>query len=1725
MTHAGFLSSTPFIRLVSLIICYSLVSPFLAFGPDTSVIIANGAPSPETIRRENPLQPTQTAQKAKWRDGELLVRFRASSPAAEVDALLSTHGVRRQQQLRGQSGIERLRLTSASDPIAVSSALRASRLVDFAEPNYLITADQFSPNDPRFPDQWALKNTDAGGDQLNSGINASKGWELTTGSRQTVVAVLDSGVDFTHPDLRHNEWNNSLEHDNNLDDDDNGFIDDRKGWDFVADSNEIKDTQGHGTAVAGIIAAQGNNAIGITGVMWRAGLMSLRVLDDTSTGDVAAAVEAIDYAASNGAQVINCSWGTDGASIALLDAINRAGGRGVIVVASAGNDGRDLEKTPRYPASFDLNNLITVASTDNSDMLATWSNRGGTHVTLAAPGTDILTTKVGRDYQTLSGSSASAPLASGVAGLIKTLRPWLNAERTREIIIRGARKAPSLSDIIASGGVLDIAGVIEALNALPPTEGLENSTGNNGNNGGEHGNNGQGRGNQGGDPPGHGNGNGNGREVTVAPLPVTPGAPGLGLPNLDQLRRKQPTEPKAPNPIPSNRCAHHSPQCDKGKEKEKNKASIDSPINWLAFNPDFSALDSWLSNTKDDISDSPFSIFRGFQTKQKKAEGMPDALALGVPYGELLLLAVAPAPPPPGSYNAVNDFSATQNNGTWKYGYKSLSGSTFNAYPSNANLFGGGLDSWSPGYCCPMITRNNTGTTYTYPGAPSVVQPTDVLNLHPGPSGERSIVRWTAPSSGTYIITGRFQGIDTAGTTTDVAVLHNSTSIFTGNVNGYGNQAQFSVTRTVVAGDTIDFQTGYGSNNSYASDSTGLAATISKGLSVESVAWTNVVGVTASGNNLSRPSGTAWDAGAVSTRQIASGDGYVEFTATENNTYRMCGLSNGDSNQVYTDIDFAIYPAADGNVYIYEGGVYKGWFGAYSPGNRFRVSVESGVVKYWKNGALFYTSAVAPTYPLLVDTSLYSPGSTVTNATIAGNLQSPSQNVFWTNVSGVTATGNSLSRASYDAWDGGAVSIQTITSGDGYVELTANETNTYRMCGLSNGDSSPSYTDIDFALYLVAGGVIQVYEGGAYRGQFGTYAAGDKFRVSVEGGVVKYSRNGSVFYTSAVAPTYPLLVDTSLYSNGATIGNVVLASGGAANSYSAERVDPINRTGTGGVDLLSRNANWSLPILELKGRAGLDLGLSLSYNSLVWTKSQDGASIKFDADQGMPSPGFRLGFPVIQPRYYNSQIGANAYLLITPLGGHTELRQVDATTYESGDASYLQLKDNGGTLTLKPTDGAQLTYTYLNGQYQCTQIKDRNGNFITVEYWDDGRIKTVTDTLARVITFNYDAYINLSSITQSWGGTTHQWATFGWSNQTISTSFSNQIVGPQNGTAIPVLTQVGYADGTRYNFEYNGYAQVNTVRHYAADNHQLSYTSYTLPASTSDCPRVTETKVWAENWNNNLEATSSYTTASDYSSGQVEMPDHTFYKELYATSGWQKGLPTATKNYATNAELQADTPRKRTTSTYTQSNVSLPYMKNPRVVESNIYDAEGNRRRTVIEYNEYPEWGLPSRIIEYEADGATELRHTFIGYLMTQPYLDNRLIGLVRAVHVSDTHTWHTIIYYDYDAGGTQLVAPPANTIQHDAAYGTGISVRGNLTTITRYDVYDINNASKRAVTQVGYTRTAPPSSRETRSTTRRTSSTPTPSRTATMRVTPTPIPRSPPTPTTTLRPCSTSMS
>ena len=218
-------------------------------------------------------------------------------------------------------------------------------------------------------------------------------------------------------------------------------------------------------------------------------------------------------------------------------------------------------------------------------------------------------------------------------------------------------------------------------------------------------------------------------------------------------------------------------------------------------------------------------------------------------------------------------------------------------------------------------------------------------------------------------------------------------------------------------------------------------------------------------------------------------------------------------------------------------------FGTYLAGDRFRVAVESGVVKYRRNGVLFYTSAAVPAYPLLVDTSLYSLGATIADVVLSGDL---GEAVTWTATAGVSASTGTLTKTGAIGWNAGASSTRAIGSGDGFVSFTTSEAATHKLIGLSTGNTSTDYADVDFGILLASNGTYYVFESGTSRGVFGGYLAGDRFQVAVEGGVVKYLKNGAVFYTSGVAPAYPLLVDTALYTPGATLGDVVLACSSAA---------------------------------------------------------------------------------------------------------------------------------------------------------------------------------------------------------------------------------------------------------------------------------------------------------------------------------------------------------------------------------------------------------------------------------------------------------------------------------------------------------------------------------------------------------------------------------------------------
>src|SRR5258707_1144848 len=520
------------------------------------------------------------------------------------------------------------------------------------------------------------------------------------------------------------------------------------------------------------------------------------------------------------------------------------------------------------------------------------------------------------------------------------------------------------------------------------------------------------------------------------------------------------------------------------------------------------------------------------------------------------------------------------------------------------------------------------------------------------------------------------------------------------------------------------------------------------------------------------------------------------------------------------------------------------------------------------------------------------------------------------------------------------------------------------------------------------------------------------------------------------------------------------------------RIDPHNRTGTGGVDPLSNNFNWSLGLVGLKGR-GLDLGLSLSYNSLaVWTVS--GNYVAFDMDQGDPSPGFRLGFPTVQGPYTNSLTNTTFYVLITPSGGHQELRQISTNMYQAVDATYSQLvycnnqhgscnDQQQGNHFLYLAGGSRLTF-YPNpasSEWNCTEVKDRDGNFLTIDYQNTDDIHTVTDTLGRVITFTYGANGEIQKITQQWNGQEHRWATFGWEQViTLGSNFSLTPSGWSVGMQVPVLTSVGLPDGSTYQFDYDSsYGVVTKIRYNAYAGNERRQTTYTTSFTTTDSPRVTAERDWAASWNGDTDETPASgeeavtTFGHDGSTCVVTAADGTIYKELYGT-GWQAGL-------TTGSEVWSGGVKKKWISTaWTQEPSNVSYLLNPRVIQSDIYDLEGNHRKTTIDYSNssYAAYSLPYIVQEW--DGSTVLRSAYTNYNLSSSYTDKRIIGLVTESRVEDSGGVQSKTTYEYDS--TAIDSQALSTTHHDSNYSTS-TPRGNVTRVFSWDVTAANTYIRRA--------------------------------------------------------------
>jgi subtilisin family serine protease len=398
------------------------------------------------------------ADQAQAVPGELIVGFNSDASASETRRAVASAGGKVEEKLGLLDGAV-VASKGGRSTEDVAATLEGSDAVDYVEPNYLLHASRV-PNDPAFGKLWGLRNVGQFGGNPGADIGATAAWDVATGGDIT-VAVVDTGLDYRHPDLVANTWTNPSDPANGQDDDGDGFVDDVHGVDFINDDSDPMDDSGHGTHVAGIVGARGDNSIGTVGVNWSVRIMPLKFLDRNGDGNTADAAQAIAYAVDHGAKVINASWGGTAFSQTLYQAVANASDHGVLLVSAAGNEGANGDVAPDYPAGFSLPNVISVAATDRNDRLLDFSNYGRRTVQLAAPGDEIDSTVPpsvdASGYTEFSGTSMAAPFVSGAAALYLSRWPGSSVGLVRDALLRTTVPLPSLEGKTSTGGRLDVA--------------------------------------------------------------------------------------------------------------------------------------------------------------------------------------------------------------------------------------------------------------------------------------------------------------------------------------------------------------------------------------------------------------------------------------------------------------------------------------------------------------------------------------------------------------------------------------------------------------------------------------------------------------------------------------------------------------------------------------------------------------------------------------------------------------------------------------------------------------------------------------------------------------------------------------------------------------------------------------------------------------------------------------------------------------------------------------------------------------------------------------------------------------------------------------------------------------------------------------------------------------------------------------------------------------------
>jgi subtilisin family serine protease len=414
-------------------------------------------------------------------EAEVLVRFRPGTSRERIEQIASGLNDSVEDEIESVEGL--YSIDDGDDRLPAETAAQHASLpeVEYVEANDIIRAEplesrsisghflpspQGGPNDPLLAEQWGLVNTGQRDGRAGADVGAMAAWSKTRGSSEVVVAVLDSGVDYTHEDLRGNMWHRPADVDLYFDDE-LGEIDDYEGFSAIDADRDPMDENGHGTHCAGVVGAEGDNKLGIAGVNWSVRIMPLKFMGKGGFGSTKDAIEAINYVIQRkkdgvGVRVISASWGSRQRSRALEDVIRRAGEEDILFVAAAGNDSQNADRFPHYPSSYKLPNVLAVAALDRRDQLASFSNYGAKSVHVAAPGKEIMSTWLGNGYEEHSGTSMATPLVSGVAALVLSNEPGLSAAELRDRLINTADKLDSLRGKVSSGGRINAARAVGA---------------------------------------------------------------------------------------------------------------------------------------------------------------------------------------------------------------------------------------------------------------------------------------------------------------------------------------------------------------------------------------------------------------------------------------------------------------------------------------------------------------------------------------------------------------------------------------------------------------------------------------------------------------------------------------------------------------------------------------------------------------------------------------------------------------------------------------------------------------------------------------------------------------------------------------------------------------------------------------------------------------------------------------------------------------------------------------------------------------------------------------------------------------------------------------------------------------------------------------------------------------------------------------------------------------